>query len=157
MPCILEDIMKKIISALLLLVVVFSLASCFEQSYSAASLKSGLEKGGYTVVENPTIVNLETSKMEGLKTVLYGYKTVDGKEAGVLLLVFDNIDHASEVSNGTYGSDGTVRATETMSLLNDWGRKHSLTDDPCFGTANNVVWAGDKAARIASGIKILTD
>lgn len=152
--------MKKIISALVIVLFVFSLASCsFSQRYSAASMKSGLEKGGYTVVENPRIDNFDTSKLEGLQTILYGYKTVDGKERGILLMVFDNYDNAGEVLNGTYGADGTTTASERVGILADWGKAHSANEEgeAYIGTSNNVVWTGDKDARLSAGIKLLTD
>ena len=43
--------------------------SCNPSNYSADSIKSNLEKNGYIVEVNPTVVNLDTSKMEGSKTV----------------------------------------------------------------------------------------
>jgi hypothetical protein len=145
------EIMKKIIVRILsifaVVMLLFQLASC-SSSYSADSLKSGLEKAGYTVDNNPVIVNFDPSKLDGYKSSLYGYKTVDGEENGILILIFDSTDHATKA-----GSTDSNVATETMIMLHDWGRKHAPdSDTSVYGTANNIVWAGSSEAKKAAGI-----
>ena len=144
--------MKKIITRLFALFafifVLFGLASC-ASNYSTDSMKSGLKGAGYTVEENPTIQNLDTSKLTGYKSSIYAYKTVNGEEEGILILVFDSADNASKAGN----PEGDV-ATEFISLMHNWGKNHApSTDVSVYGTANNLVWAGASAAKQAAGIK----
>lgn len=142
-----KKILVKVLSLFAFVFLLFQLASCMG-SYSSSSLKSGLEKAGYTVEENPVIVNLATSKMDGYKSSLYGYKTVDGEENGILILIFDSTDNANKV-----GSTETGVASETMTLLHNWGRKHAPeTDTSVYGIANNIIWAGSSQAKSAAGI-----
>ena len=144
--------MKKLFAKIAGLFAAFALliglASCFGSSYSSSSLKSGLENAGYKVEENPIIVNLETSKLEGYKSSLVAYKTVDGKETGILILIFDstaNADKAGASNNGV--------ATEFITLMHGWGRRYAPeSDTSVYGTANNLVWAGSSAAKKAAGI-----
>jgi hypothetical protein len=142
--------MKRVISLVVLVVMVFSLSSCFlSNNYSASSMKSGLEKAGFSVVENPYISSLDYKDAKGLQKVVYGYKTVNGEEVGVLLFVFDSIDNVSAFTDAS---------SERLGVINDWARKHASNEEGGFvGTANNVFWAGDKEGRIAAGIKLLTD
>ena len=138
----------KALSIFAFVFVIFQLASC-SGSYSSDSLKSGLEKAGYTVDVNPAIVNLDTSKLSGYKSSLYGHKTVNGEEDGILILIFDSTDNATKA-----GSTQTSVATETMILLNDWGRRHAPdSDTSVYGIANNIVWAGSSQAKKAAGIE----
>ena len=117
-------------------------------SYEPSSMKAGLEKSGYTVTINATIQNLDTSEMEGYKSNIYAYKDVDGEERGILILIFDSVEHAEKAGS----TSGNV-ATETMSLMYDWGRQHAPdTDTSVYGTANNIVWAGCQNAKKAAGI-----
>ena len=126
----------------------FALTGCFESSYSADSLKSGLERGGYTVELNPTIIGIETDKLDGYKSSVYGYKMVDDKEYGIIILIFDSIDNANKA-----GSPSGDVATEFMSQMHDWGRRHAPdTDLSVYGVANNIVWAGCQNAKTAAGI-----
>ena len=140
-------------TAVLFVLVCF--AGC-ASNYSDTSLANGLAKAGYTVdrYDKNTFegaqftVALETSKMEGLEKVIYAYKTVNGEEDGILILVFDSTEHADK-----YGSTTTGTATETMSMLYAFGRRHAPeTDTSVYGTANNLIWAGSSAAKSAAGI-----
>lgn len=144
---------KVLITVLTLLVsslILFGLTSCFfESSYSSSSMKSGLEKAGYTVDVNPVIANLDVSKLDGYKSSLYAYKTINEREDGILILIFDssaNADKAGSSSNGV--------ATEFMTQMHNWGRNHAPeSDTSVYGLANNIVWAGSSAAKNAAGIK----
>ena len=143
--------MKKLIATMLVAVIAaIALVGC-TQTLSAGSVKSGLEKAGYTVdtydkntFESAQLtVALETSKMEGLQSVVYAYKKVDDRTDGILILIFDNIDHADKVGNSV------------IALMNTFGRMHAPeSDSSVVGTHNNVVWAGSSAARKAAGINI---
>ncbi len=150
--------MKKIICLVLVAVtLVLCLSSC-SMSYAAASLKSKLEGAGYKVDEYSKVefeaaqrsVALKTSEMDGLEKVLYAYKkTADDSEEGILILVFDSIKNADK-----YGSTSDNKATETMGLLYDFGRKIAPeTDTSVYGTANNLIWAGSSAAKKSAGIQ----
>jgi hypothetical protein len=142
-----KKILIRILSVFAFVMLLFQLASC-SSSYSADSLKSGLEKAGYTVDTNPVIRNLDTSKLDGYKSSLYGYKTVDGEENGILILIFDSTDNANKA-----GTTSTNVATETMTMLHDWGRQHAPdSDTSVYGVANNIVWAGSSQAKNAAGI-----
>jgi hypothetical protein len=142
-----KKVLIRILSIFAFIVLLFQLASC-SSSYSSDSLKSGLEKAGYKVDTNPVIVNLDTSKLEGYKSSLYGYKTVDGEENGILILIFDSTDHANKA-----GTTESNVASETMIMMHDWGRKHAPeSDTSVYGTANNIVWAGSSEAKKAAGI-----
>ena len=142
--------MKKFlfsIAIVLIAVMSVALTGC-SGSYNSDSMKSGLEGKGYTVEVNATISGLDVSKMDGYKSNLYAYKTVDGEEYGILILIFDSTANADKT-----GSTSGSTATETMSLLMDWGRKHApSTDSSVYGTANNIVWAGCQDAKNAAGI-----
>ena len=143
--------MKKVLKGVLGIFAVFALfltlASCFA-SYSSSSMKSGLEKAGYTVQENPVIVNLDTKSMTGFQSALYGYKTVNGEEDGILILIFDSTANADKAGS----TEGSV-ATETMTIMHRWGKAHAPeTDTSVYGVANNIVWAGSSAAKKAAGI-----
>ena len=142
--------MKKL-AALIFVAIIFALTltSC-SASVSADSIKSGLKNAGYTVdtydkntFESAQLsVTLETSKMEGLTAVIYAYKTVNDRTDGILVLVFDSIDHAS-ISN------------ENLGLMNSFGRRHAPeSDTSVVGTHNNTVWAGSQAARKAAGLYV---
>ena len=131
--------MKKILGIIAFFFMV-TLAGCFSNSYSADTLKENLTKGGYTVVENPTIANLETSKLEGLQKVLYAYTD----ETGLLLFIFDTTEHANKPT------EGSTVSTE-VGLIMDWG-KINAKDNAEFGTSNNVMYSGDKTARKTAGI-----
>ncbi len=142
-----KKLFAKIAGLFAAIALLIGLASCFGGSYSSSSLKSGLENAGYKVEENP-IINLEASKLEGYKSSLVAYKTIDGKEDGILILIFDSTasaDKASATNNGV--------ATEFISLMHSWGRKNAPeSDTSVYGTANNIVWAGSSAAKKAAGI-----
>lgn len=143
-----KRIIGRVLSIAVFALLLFQLTSC-SQSYSSDTLKSGLEKAGYTVKVNPVIDNLETSKMDGYKSSLYGYKTVNGEEDGILILIFNDSKSADKVGN----PEGGV-ATDTVSMLNDWGRKHAPEADlSVYGISNNIVWAGSSQAKDAAGIK----
>ena len=143
-----KKILIKTFSLFAFIFLLFQLASC-SMAYSSDSLKSGLEKAGYKVDVNPTIVNLDTSKLEGFKSSLYGYKTVDGEENGILILIFDSTENANK--SGTT-SDNV--ASETMAMLYRWGRAHAPeTDLSVYGVANNIIWAGSSQAKSAAGIQ----
>ena len=143
-----KKILIRTICVFLFALTVFQLIAC-KSSYSSDSLKSNLEKAGYKVDTNPIILNLETSKMEGYQSSLYGYKIVDNQELGVLILIFDTTEHANKVGS----PEGNV-ATETVSLLHDWGRKHATEDElSVYGVANNIIWTGSTQAKDAAKIK----
>lgn len=140
--------MKKVLSLFIFVLFLVSLAGCMESSYSKDSLKSGLEKAGYKVDGAPVVVNLEITKLEGFQSALYGYKTVDNSEEGILILIFDSSANANKAGS----TEGNV-ATDFMSMMNDWGRRHAPeSDTSVYGVANNVVWAGSQAAKKAAGI-----
>ena len=141
--------MKKLfISFALVFLCMCGLVGC-AASYDSNSMKSGLERRGYTVQVNATITGLDTSKMEGYKSNLYAYKEVDGEERGILILIFDSTDHANKE-----GSTSGSTASETMILMHDWGRKHAPdSDSAVYGTANNIIWAGCQDAKNAAGIE----
>ncbi len=142
---------------LVAVIAAIALVGC-TQTLSASSVKSGLEKAGYKVdtydkntFESAQLtLALETSKMEGLQSVVYAYKNVDDRYKnvdystdGILILIFDNIDHADKVGN------------TALALMNTFGRTHAPeSDSSVVGTHNNVVWAGSSAARKAAGINI---
>ena len=142
--------MKKL-TAIILTMIIFALTltSC-SSTVSADSIKSGLKKAGYTVdtydkntFESAQLeVALETSKMAGLTSVIYAYKTVGDRTDGILVLVFDTIEHAS-IGN------------ENLGIMNGFGRKLAPeSDSSVIGTHNNTVWAGSQAARTAAGLNI---
>ena len=137
--------MKKIL-ALLVLFFTFILTGCNPSNYSADSIKSNLEKNGYTVEVNPTVVNLDTSKMEGLQTIVYGYKG----EYGTLFFVFDSTANANKLTDAN-------PVPAHVSIIMDWGKDHAKENNKEFGAYNNVVYSGDKDIRKASGIKLATD
>ena len=144
-----RKIWKKVLSLFVVFGLLFGLTGCFGSSYSNSSLKSGLQSAGYTVDENPTILNLDTSKLTGYQSSLYAYKTVDSKEDGILILIFDSSSNADKAGNS---ADGV--ATEFMSMMYNWGRAHApQSDTSVYGIANNIVWAGSNAAKNAAGIK----
>ena len=143
-----KRIIGRVLSITVFALLLFQLTSC-SRSYSSDTLKSGLEKAGYTVKVNPVIDNLETSKMDGYKSSLYGYKTVNGEEYGILILIFNDSKSADKVGN----PEGGV-ATDTVSMLHDWGRKHAPEADlSVYGISNNIIWAGSSQAKDAAGIK----
>ena len=145
--------MKKSIIAILAVVLVvvvlsFALVAC-NAKLSASSIKSGLEKAGYSVSEYNKVEfeaayssgALKTSEMEGLETIFYATKNIDGREDGILILVFDSTKHA-EISN------------EQMGLMYDFGRRLAPESDASvYGSYNNVIWTGSQAAKNAAGIK----
>ncbi len=144
--------MKKFLASFaIIMIAVMSLVmtGCFEGSYDPNTMQSGLKDKGYTVEVNAVIDGLDVSNMDGYISNLYAYKTVDGEEYGILILVFDSTANADKV-----GSTSGSTATETMSLLMDWGRQHAPeTDSSVYGTANNIVWAGCQDAKKAAGIQ----
>ena len=153
--------MKKHITLTALFCAMILLLAACSSSYSDASMKSGLTKGGYTVNQytpaefeaSQRQAVLKTTEMAGLKTVLMGIKEVKGEENGILILVFDSISNAEKV-----GTTSGSTVTEAMSLLMDWGRAHAPeTELSTFGQANNVVYAGCRDARLAAGIKLPSD
>lgn len=145
--------MKKTIGTISVVVLcvsllVVALVGCGEASLSAQSAKTGLKKAGYEVNEyNKTEFEevyssgaLKTSQMEGLQTILYGTKKIGDRTDGILLLVFDNIDHAD------------IKDSD-MFLMYDYGKKLAPSDENAVGGKyNNVVWAGSQAAKKAAGI-----
>ena len=143
--------MKKFLACFAIIMIAimsFTMIGCFGGSYNSNSMKSGLESKGYTVEVNAVISGLDVSKMDGYQSNLYAYKTVNEEEYGILILIFDSTSNADK-SGSTTGST----ATETMSLLMDWGRKHAPeTDTSVYGTANNIIWAGCQDAKKAAGI-----
>ena len=142
-----KKILIRTFSIFAFIFLLFQLAAC-SSSYSSDSLKSGLEKAGYTVTLNPTVEGLDTSKLTGYKSSLYGYKTVNGEENGIFILIFDSIDSANK-ANET--KDGV--ANETTAMLYRWGRAHAPeTDVSVYGIANNIIWAGSSQAKSAAGI-----
>jgi len=150
--------MKKLLTKIAGLFAVFALliglGGCFESSYSSSSMKSGLEKAGYKVDENPVIVNLDTSKLEGYKSSLYGYKTVDGTEDAILILIFDSIANVEKATASNVSSSGDKVANDFVTIMYRWGRNHAPeTDTLVYGTANNIVWAGSSEAKKAAGIQ----
>ena len=87
--------------------------------------------------------------MEGLQQILLGTKKVTDRDDGILILVFDTTENANKVGN----PEGST-ATETMSILLDFGKKMAPKEDSStYGTANNLVWTGSQAAKSAAGIK----
>lgn len=137
--------MKKLF-LLFIAVFVFILTGC-TTSYSKDSFKGNLEKNGYTVDVNPTIANLDKTKLEGLQTVLYAYNKDD---IGILLFIFDSTDNVSKLTEGS-----TV--SETVSMIMRWGKDHAKSGNNEFGSVNNVLYSGDKDARKAAGIRLATD
>jgi hypothetical protein len=137
--------MKKILG-LFVILFMFVLTGCLENSYSSDSLKSNLEKNGYTVQVDPIITNIDKDKLEGLKSVLYAYN----KDGGILFFVFDKIENVEKLTQGN-----TV--SETVSMIMRWGKDNAKDDNSEFGSANNVLYSGDKDARKASGIKLASD
>ena len=141
--------MKKSLIAIFAVVMLISIIAvtfvACNTTVSNDSIEEGLKSAGYSIdkftpVEAEAYIrNLETSKMEGLKTVFHAYK--DGhSDDEILILVFDNTKHAN-VTN------------EQMYLMHDWGRAHAPeSDTSVFGTHNNVVWAGSQAAKNAAGL-----
>ena len=150
--------MKKFVCfALVAITLILCLSSC-AMNYDSTSLKSKLEKAGYKVIEYTKSafegaqhgVALKTSEMEGLEKVLYAYKSADSEvKDGILILVFDSSKNAEK-----YGSTNDGQATETISLLNAFGRMNAPeSETSVFGTANNLIWAGSSAAKTAAGIQ----
>ena len=150
--------MKKYICfALVAVTLILCLSSC-ATNYASSSLKSKLEKAGYTVEEYTKSGfesaqrggTLKTSEMDGLEKVLYAYKKASGDtEEGILILVFDSSKNAEK-----YGSTDNGQATETISLMHSFGRKIApKSDSSVYGIANNIIWAGSSAARTAAGIQ----
>lgn len=142
--------MKKILVYFVIaMITIISLTfTACSSDYNSNSMKSGLESKGYTVDVDAHISGLDVNQMEGYQSNLYAYKNVDGKEYGILILIFDSTANADK-SGSTSGS--TV--TETMSLMMDWGRNHAPeTDTSVYGTANNIIWAGCQDAKKAAGI-----
>jgi len=144
--------MKKTVSLIVLCAVILGalvLTGCLESSYSASSIKSGLEKAGYTVSEYTPATfeaaqygrGLETSKMSGLKTVVYAYKqNSEGKTTEEFVaLIFDSISSVDKISN------------EDRGILSDFARRYEV--ESALGSANNVFYAGSKAAFTSTGIK----
>ena len=112
-----------------------------------------LEKAGYKVDENPVIVNLDTTKLEGYKSSLYGYKTVDGTEDAILILIFDSTANVEKATASKETSSGDKMANDFVTIMYRWGRNHAPeTDTSVYGTANNIVWAGSSEAKKAAGI-----
>ena len=143
-----KKILIRTFSIFAFIFLLFQLAAC-SSSYSSDSLKSGLEKAGYTVTVNPTIENLDTSKLAGYKSSVYGYKTVNVEEDGILILIFDSIDNANKASE-TKVNDANET---TAAMLYRWGRAHAPeTDTSVYGIANNIIWAGSSQAKSAAGI-----
>ena len=148
-----KKIFAKIAGLFAALALLIGLASCFDASYSPSSMKSGLEKAGYTVDENPTIVNLDTSKLEGYKSSLYGYKTADDEDA-ILILIFDSTANVEKATASNVNSAGDKVANDFVTIMYRWGRNHAPeTDTSVYGTANNIVWAGSRKAKTAAGIQ----
>ena len=127
----------------------FALVGC-AQTLSSGSLKSGLQNNGYSVTEfTPAEYEvysdgaMEASKIPGLQVVLQATKGETVKGA-LLLFVFDNTNHASDMMTGDY-----------LSMLNNFGERAKDNDQTStMGSHNNVVWAGSATARNAAGIKI---
>ena len=145
--------MKKTIIFILAVVLIISMLSitlvACNKKYSASSIKSGLEKAGYSVSSyskeafEKAYSNgvLKTSEMEGLQEVLYATKTIDEREDGIIILVYDSTKHA-EIKD------------EQMFIMHDFGKKLAPdSDSSVYGTSNNVIWAGSQAAKSAAGIE----
>ena len=144
--------MKKFLFSFAIVMVAImslTLTGCFgDGSYNSNSMKSGLESNGYTVDVNAVISGLDVNDMTGYQSNLYAHKTVNGDEYGILILIFDSTANANKV-----GSTEGKTATETMSMMHDWGRNHAPdSDTSVYGTANNIVWAGCQNAKNAAGI-----
>ena len=150
--------MRKFLKRIALaLACIFALASC-SLGYKAENLKSGLEKSSYKVdtytpaefeAYQLNSVTIQTTKMDGLQQVLLGTKKLDDRNDGILIFVFDSTENANKV-----GSPEGSSATETMSILMDFGKKMAPAEDnSTYGTANNLVWTGSQAAKSAAGIK----
>ena len=87
--------------------------------------------------------------MNGLQKVLLATKKLSDRQDGILILVFDTTENANKVGN----PEGST-ATDTMSILLDFGKKMAPEEDlSTYGTANNLVWTGSQAAKTAAGIK----
>lgn len=134
------------------LIMVLSFAGC-SQIYSAESAESGLKKSGYSVSVYTAVEfeqqgsngALETSKMEGLQTVIYAEKRDSSNKITSmgLILVFDSISSAQSVSDSDEG------------LLYSFAKNYVMAVN--YGQYNNVVFSGSSEARLAAGITSIAD
>lgn len=143
----------KIIAVFVLtLVMAISLAGC-AQSFSKDDIEAGLKRNGYTVSvytaaefeETGSNGALQTTKMNGLQTVIYAEKKNSSNQVEYMciILVYDSIGSAENISNADRG------------LL--YGFAENYISTVKYGQYNNVVFSGSNEARLAAGILGIDD